>query len=113
MSNDIDKAVRILRAGGLVAFPTETVYGLGADATQKNAVKKIYAAKNRPTSNPLIVHVVGADTVTTLVHIIATPPRLPVMVRVKLPAPVDVTETVAAVDEPTMEPFPEIVQEND
>ena len=60
---------------------------------------------------PLIVQVVAADTVTTFVHIIATPVRAPVMVRVKLPAPVEVTETVAAVDEPTIEPLPLIVQE--
>ena len=46
-----------LRAGGLVAFPTETVYGLGADATNAKAVAKIYAAKGRPADHPLIVHV--------------------------------------------------------
>ena len=45
MSEDIDRAVAVLRAGGLVAFPTETVYGLGADASNPEAVKKIYAAK--------------------------------------------------------------------
>jgi L-threonylcarbamoyladenylate synthase len=50
-------AARILRAGGLVAFPTETVYGLGADATDDKAVARIFAAKGRPTFNPLIVHV--------------------------------------------------------
>jgi L-threonylcarbamoyladenylate synthase len=53
----IDRAARILRAGGLVAFPTETVYGLGADATQGQAVARIYAVKGRPSFNPLIVHV--------------------------------------------------------
>ena len=50
-------AVAILRNGGLVAFPTETVYGLGADATSGEAVAKIYAAKGRPQFNPLIAHV--------------------------------------------------------
>jgi L-threonylcarbamoyladenylate synthase len=55
--NEIDRAVRSLRAGGLVAFPTETVYGLGADATNAAAVAKIFAAKGRPATNPLIVHV--------------------------------------------------------
>ena len=50
------EAGRILRAGGLVAFPTETVYGLGADATAGQAVAKIYAAKERPQFNPLIAH---------------------------------------------------------
>ncbi|MEZ5843121.1 MAG: L-threonylcarbamoyladenylate synthase [Hyphomicrobiaceae bacterium] len=53
----IAEAGRIIRAGGLVAFPTETVYGLGADATNARAVAGIYAAKGRPSFNPLIVHV--------------------------------------------------------
>lgn len=53
----IAEAARILRHGGLVAFPTETVYGLGADATSDAAVAKIYAAKGRPSFNPLIAHV--------------------------------------------------------
>ena len=51
------KAARLLRAGKLVAFPTETVYGLGADATSEAAVARIYAAKGRPAFNPLIAHV--------------------------------------------------------
>jgi L-threonylcarbamoyladenylate synthase len=55
--NEIDQAVKILRAGGLVAFPTETVYGLGADAANPSAVAKIFAVKGRPANNPLIVHV--------------------------------------------------------
>ncbi|MDJ1016140.1 MAG: L-threonylcarbamoyladenylate synthase [Paracoccaceae bacterium] len=54
---DIDRAASILRDGGLVAFPTETVYGLGADATNDSAVAGIFEAKNRPAFNPLIVHV--------------------------------------------------------
>jgi L-threonylcarbamoyladenylate synthase len=58
----IAKAVSVLRAGGLVAFPTETVYGLGADATSAEAVAKIFAAKGRPSTNPLIVHVADAAT---------------------------------------------------
>ncbi len=53
----IKKAASILAHGGLVAFPTETVYGLGADATDENAAKKIYAAKGRPSDNPLIIHI--------------------------------------------------------
>jgi L-threonylcarbamoyladenylate synthase len=53
----IAEAARILTAGGLVAFPTETVYGLGADATNGAAVARLYAAKGRPRFNPLIVHV--------------------------------------------------------
>ncbi|MDE2383617.1 MAG: L-threonylcarbamoyladenylate synthase, partial [Alphaproteobacteria bacterium] len=58
---DVKKAAEILRGGGLVAFPTETVYGLGADATQDHAVAKIYAAKGRPQFNPLIAHVTEVD----------------------------------------------------
>ncbi len=49
-------AATILRAGGLVAFPTETVYGLGANALDINAVERIFVAKGRPATNPLIVH---------------------------------------------------------
>jgi len=53
---DIDKAVAILRRGGLVAFPTETVYGLGADARNPGALTKLYATKGRPAGHPVIVH---------------------------------------------------------
>ncbi|WP_031434385.1 L-threonylcarbamoyladenylate synthase [Methylomarinum vadi] len=53
----IQTAVEILRKGGLVAFPTETVYGLGADASNPEAVKKIFRAKKRPADHPLIVHI--------------------------------------------------------
>ena len=56
----IEEAVAVLLGGGLVAFPTETVYGLGADALDAKAVERVYAAKGRPAVNPLIVHV---DTV--------------------------------------------------
>lgn len=61
-SNDIQdaellEAAQILRDGGLVAFPTETVYGLGANALDEQAAKKIYAAKGRPSDNPLIAHI--------------------------------------------------------
>lgn len=57
---EIARAVEILRSGRLVAFPTETVYGLGADATNAEAVRRIFAAKGRPGTNPLIVHVADA-----------------------------------------------------
>ncbi len=56
-----------LRDGGLVAFPTETVYGLGADATSVRAVRRIFAAKGRPADNPLIVHVASPDHAWALV----------------------------------------------
>ncbi len=57
IGTDLDRAIEILRNGGLVGMPTETVYGLAADASQKNAVAKIFAAKGRPSNHPLIVHV--------------------------------------------------------
>src|SRR3954463_6244691 len=53
----LDEAVRILRSGGLVAMPTETVYGLAADAENELAVRRIFAVKGRPSNHPLIVHV--------------------------------------------------------
>ena len=52
----VEQAARILRSGGLVAFPTETVYGLGADAANDEAVRRVFAAKGRPADHPLIVH---------------------------------------------------------
>jgi len=60
------EAARILRRGGLVAFPTETVYGLGADATSSRAVQGIFRAKGRPPDNPLIVHFAGARDLPSL-----------------------------------------------
>ena len=60
---DFTRAVDLLRAGELVAFPTETVYGLGADASNPAAVAKIFAAKGRPADHPLIVHLAGHDAV--------------------------------------------------
>ena len=53
----IEEAGNVLKQGGLVAFPTETVYGLGEDALKEEAAKKTYAAKGRPSDNPLIVHI--------------------------------------------------------
>jgi len=64
--NDVRKAAEILRGGGLVAFPTETVYGLGADATHDLAVARIYEAKGRPQFNPLIAHVAEVDAALAL-----------------------------------------------
>ena len=63
----IARAAAALRAGGLVAFPTETVYGLGADALDARAVRAIFAAKGRPADHPLIVHVADAAAVRPLV----------------------------------------------
>lgn len=64
---DLDRAAELLRAGELVAFPTETVYGLGADATSETAVVKIFAAKERPRFNPLIIHVIDIAAAQRLV----------------------------------------------
>lgn len=61
------EAAKILKQGGLVAFPTETVYGLGANALNEEAAKKIYAAKGRPSDNPLIAHVADFEAVGSLV----------------------------------------------
>ena len=62
----IEKASEILHRGGLVAFPTETVYGLGGDALLSEASQKIYAAKGRPSDNPLIVHIADMDALEKL-----------------------------------------------
>lgn len=63
---DFAEAVEILRSGGLVAFPTETVYGLGGDALDAAAAAKIYAAKGRPSDNPLIVHIAKKEALWEL-----------------------------------------------
>ena len=71
--SDSDRGIRaalsFLRKGGLVAFPTETVYGLGADARIERAVASIYSAKGRPAHNPVIVHVVDADAASALIDL--------------------------------------------
>ena len=64
----LEEAASLLRRGGLVAFPTETVYGLGADGLNPEAVARIYAAKGRPATNPLILHVAGEADARELVH---------------------------------------------
>ena len=61
------QAGEILKAGGLVAFPTETVYGLGGDGLNKESSKKIYAAKGRPSDNPLIIHIVDMEALPYIV----------------------------------------------
>lgn len=64
IGTDVERALAVVRAGGLVAIPTETVYGLAADASNDHAVARIYAAKGRPTGHPLIVHVADALQLT-------------------------------------------------
>lgn len=65
-SGDLDRAAALIRAGRLVAFPTETVYGLGANALDSNAIARIYGAKGRPSSSPLIVHVADIEMARTI-----------------------------------------------
>jgi L-threonylcarbamoyladenylate synthase len=64
--NDIAHAADVLRSGGLVAFPTETVYGLGADATNPRALRRLFAVKERPVDHPVIVHVARAEQLDDL-----------------------------------------------
>ena len=66
LPESILEAVEVMRGGGVVAFPTETVYGLGADANQEKAVCRVFEAKQRPTFDPLIVHVASVEQARTL-----------------------------------------------
>ena len=74
-ANAIAQAAACLRRGGLVAFPTETVYGLGVHALDRNALVRLFAAKMRPTTDPLIVHVAGIDNVEALTESIPAAAR--------------------------------------
>ena len=65
--SDLERAGEIIRSGGLVAFPTETVYGLGADALNAEAVASVYEAKGRPSDNPMIVHIANATDLYNLI----------------------------------------------
>ena len=85
---DIQTAGEILRNGGLVAFPTETVYGLGADALNEEAVKSIYVAKGRPSDNPLIVHIAEKEDIVALVD--AVPPKAQALMDAFFPAPLTI-----------------------
>ncbi len=85
---DIKLAGEILAKGGLVAFPTETVYGLGADALNEQAVKKIYAAKGRPSDNPLIVHIADKKDISPLVKEIT--PKAQALIDSFFPAPLTI-----------------------
>lgn len=72
----LKKAAEIIKRGGLVAFPTETVYGLGGDALNPDSVRKIFEAKKRPPDNPLIVHVSSTDVVYTIAEVDEVAERL-------------------------------------
>jgi len=83
-AQEIEHAAELLRAGALVAFPTETVYGLGADATNEAAVQSIFAAKGRPSNNPLIVHVASFEDLVRCTDLTAS--RDPKRLRAQLEA---------------------------
>lgn len=68
-NESLDRAGEIIRAGGLVSFPTETVYGLGADALNEEAVASIYEAKGRPSDNPLIIHISSVESVEEIAYL--------------------------------------------
>ena len=72
---ELDRAAALLRDGKLVAFPTETVYGLGGDATNDKAVAAIFDAKERPRFNPLIIHVIDAAAAARLAASSTRAPR--------------------------------------
>lgn len=82
----IEKAGEIIREGGLVAFPTETVYGLGADAMNGAAVKAVYAAKGRPSDNPMIVHIAETGQLAELA--LEIPPVAITLIREFWPGPI-------------------------
>lgn len=89
----LEHAGSVLRSGGLVAFPTETVYGLGADAGSAEAVRSIFAAKGRPSTDPLIVHVDAADS-PLLVDVVAEwPDRAAALARRFWPGPLTLVVT--------------------
>lgn len=73
--DDMKEAAEIIRSGGLVAFPTETVYGLGANALDPEASKRIYAAKGRPSDNPLIVHICRFEELESIAKEVPTQAR--------------------------------------
>ncbi len=91
----IREAAAILAAGGLVAFPTETVYGLGADALNPSAVERIYAAKGRPVDNPIIVHIAEAQALGRFVTDI--PPVAQVLIARCWPGPLTLVLPAAPV----------------
>src|SRR5690242_11785979 len=84
----IARAVEILRAGGLVAFPTETVYGLGADASNPAAVARIFVAKGRPADHPLIVHIASAGALPSWAADV--PPLAAVLAEALWPGPLTI-----------------------
>lgn len=82
---DLKTCARLIRSGEVVAFPTETVYGLGGNALSEDSVKKIYAAKGRPSDNPLIVHVASVEAAFALADTV--PPVAEKCMRALMPGP--------------------------
>lgn len=87
-TENLEICARLLRGGELVAFPTETVYGLGGNALDKSAAAKIYAAKGRPSDNPLIVHIADKEAVNTLAAIV--PEKAKIVMERFMPGPVTI-----------------------
>ena len=81
----IRKAVKILGSGGLVAIPTETVYGLAADADNRSAVEATFRVKGRPTNHPLIVHICGPEAIDAWAENV--PPEARMLARAFWPGP--------------------------
>ena len=81
----IERAGQILKSGGLVAFPTETVYGLGGDGLNPSSSQKIYQAKGRPSDNPLIIHIADLESLDKIVKKI--PPKAQKMAEAFWPGP--------------------------
>ena len=87
-TENLEICARLLRSGELVAFPTETVYGLGGNALDKSAAAKIYAAKGRPSDNPLIVHIADKEAVNTLAAVV--PEKAKIVMERFMPGPVTI-----------------------
>lgn len=88
VTTDIERAAAVIRAGGLVAMPTETVYGLAADARDPVAVRRIFAVKDRPVDHPLIVHVADRDRLARWASVIT--PAAAVLAEAAWPGPLTV-----------------------
>ncbi len=84
-SENIARAAQVIQNGGLVAFPTETVYGLGADALNVEAITRIFSAKERPVADPLIVHLSGLEQVSSVAR--STPPIAEKLAKTFWPGP--------------------------
>jgi L-threonylcarbamoyladenylate synthase len=96
----IHEAAALIRAGELVAFPTETVYGLGANATDANAVAKIFAAKGRPANDPIIVHVADRAQLPAVASDI--PATADLLIRIFMPGPLTLVLSRSAAISPTV-----------